>query len=124
LKEIVCRFLQDSGSPLFQHFLDKKWLSLQSHFSDVFNKLNRLSCSHQGPITTVFQLFDKVSLFMKKTVLWKSVCESDTLEMFVSMNEYLEEIDYVFEEIKPHVPVGKKVNHLSVKAKESDGCSL
>jgi hypothetical protein len=31
LKEEVRRFLQDSGSPLHQHFLDKKWLALLSY---------------------------------------------------------------------------------------------
>jgi hypothetical protein len=74
-----------------------------SYLSDIFDKLNRLNSYLQGPNATVFQLFDKVSAFMKKTVLWKSLCESDTLEMFVSMSEYLEENDYAFEEIKPHV---------------------
>jgi hypothetical protein len=52
---------------------------------------------------TVFQLFDKVWAFMKKTMLWKSLCDSDTLEMFLNMSEYLEENDYAFEESKPHV---------------------
>jgi hypothetical protein len=50
-----------------------------------------------------FNFFDKVSAFMKKTMLWKSLCESDTLEMFVNMGEYLEENDCAFEESKPHV---------------------
>jgi hypothetical protein len=36
-------------------------------------------------------------------MLWKSLCESDTLEMSVNMSEYLEENDHAFEEIKPHV---------------------
>jgi hypothetical protein len=36
-------------------------------------------------------------------MLWESLSESDTPEMFVSMSEYLEENDYSFEEIKPHV---------------------
>jgi hypothetical protein len=36
-------------------------------------------------------------------MLWKSLCESDTLEMFVNMSDYLEENDYTFEEIKPRV---------------------
>jgi hypothetical protein len=37
-------------------------------------------------------------------MLWKSICESDTLEIFVNMSEYLEENDYAdYEEIKPHV---------------------
>jgi hypothetical protein len=40
---------------------------------------------------------------MKKTMLWKSHCESDTLEIFVNMSEYLEENDYAFEVIKSHV---------------------
>jgi hypothetical protein len=49
-----------------------------------------------------FSFFDKVSAYMKKTMLWKRR-ESDTLEMFVNMSEYLEENDYAFEEIKLHV---------------------
>jgi hypothetical protein len=65
--------------------------------------LNGLNSSFQGPNATVFQLFDKVSAFMGKTMLWKSLCESDTLEMFVNMSEYLEENDYAFEEIKLNV---------------------
>jgi hypothetical protein len=40
---------------------------------------------------------------MKKTILWKSLCESETLEMFVNMIEYLEENGYASEKIKPHV---------------------
>jgi hypothetical protein len=93
LKEEVRRFLQDSGSPLYQHFLDKKCLA------DIFDKLNGLNSSLQGPNATFFQLFDKVSAFMKKTMLWKSLCESDTLEVFVSMIEQLEE------DIKSHVMI-------------------
>jgi hypothetical protein len=67
LKE-VRRFLQDSGSPLYQHFLDKKWLA---HLSDIFDKRNGLNSSFEGSNATVFQIFDKVSAFMKKTMLWK-----------------------------------------------------
>jgi hypothetical protein len=48
----------------------------------------------------IFQLCDKVVAFMKKMMLWKYLCESDTLKMFVIMSEYLEENDYAFEEIK------------------------
>jgi hypothetical protein len=103
LKQEVHRFLQDSDSPLYQHFLDKKWLALLSYLSDIFYKLNELNNSLQGPYATVFQLFDEVSAFMKKTMLWKSLCESDTLEIFDNMSEYLEENYYEFEEIKPHV---------------------
>jgi hypothetical protein len=81
LKEEVRIFLQDSGSPLYQDFLDGKWLAFLSYLSDIFDKLIGLNSCLQGPNTSVFQIFDKVSTFMKKTMLWKSLCESDTLEM-------------------------------------------
>jgi hypothetical protein len=51
LKEEVCRFLQDSGSPLYQQFVDKKWLA------DIFHKHNGLNSSLQGPNSTVFSFF-------------------------------------------------------------------
>jgi hypothetical protein len=103
LKQEVHRFLQGSGSPLYQHFLDKKRLVLLLYLSDTFHKLNGLKSSLQGLNATVFHLFDKVSEFMTETMVWKSLCESDTLEMFVNMSEYLKENYYASEEIKPHV---------------------
>jgi hypothetical protein len=89
LKE-VRKSLQDSGSPLYQHFLDKKCLA------DIFDKLNGLDSSLRDPTATVFQLFHTVSAFMKKTMLWKSLCENNTLQMFVTMTEYPEENDCAF----------------------------
>jgi hypothetical protein len=71
--------------------------------SDIFCKLNGRISSLQGPNATAFQLFDNVSAFKKNMMPWKSLCESDTLEMFVIISEYLEENDYTSEEIKPHV---------------------
>jgi hypothetical protein len=72
-------------------------------FSVISDKLNGVNSSLQDPNATILQHFDKVSAFMKNTMLWKSLSESDTLEMFVNMSEYLEENYYAFEEIKPHV---------------------
>jgi hypothetical protein len=55
LKEEVRRFLQDSASPLYQHFLHKKWLVLLSYLSDIFDKLNRLISYLQGPNATLME---------------------------------------------------------------------
>jgi hypothetical protein len=33
--------------------------------------------------------------------LWKSLCESDSVEMIVNMSEYLQENYYELKEIKP-----------------------
>jgi hypothetical protein len=70
-----------------------------SYLSDIFDKLNGLNSSLQGQNATFFQLFDKVSSFMKKMMSRKILCESDTIEMFVRTSEYLEENDYAFEEL-------------------------
>jgi hypothetical protein len=59
LKEDVRRFLQDSGSPIYQHFLDKKWLALLSYLSDIFEKLNGLKSSLQGPNATIFSFLTR-----------------------------------------------------------------
>jgi hypothetical protein len=55
LKE-VHRFLQDSGSPLYQHL---KWLALLSYLSDILDKLNGLNSSLQGPNVTFFSFLTR-----------------------------------------------------------------
>jgi hypothetical protein len=59
LKEKVRKFLQDSGSQIYQQFLDKKWLALLSYLSDTFVKFNRRKDSLQSSIAATFQLSDK-----------------------------------------------------------------
>jgi hypothetical protein len=74
----VRTFLQDSGSPIYQRFLDKKWLALLSYLPDIFDKHNGLN-SLQDPNTTVlffFRFFYKVLALTKKTMLSKRFCES------------------------------------------------
>jgi hypothetical protein len=59
LKEKVRTFLQDSGSPLYQHFLDKKQLAVLSYLSYISDKLKGLNSSLQGPNATIFQLLTR-----------------------------------------------------------------
>lgn len=76
---------------------------LACHTPDISDKLNGLNPSLQGQNATVFHLSDKVSAYIKKTMLRKSLCGSEIPEMYVNMSEYTEENDYAFEEIKPHI---------------------
>jgi hypothetical protein len=71
--------------------------------SDISDELGGLNSSLQSLNATVFQIFDKVLAFIKKMMLRKSLCESDTIKMFVNVSEYLQGNYYTFEEIKPHV---------------------
>jgi hypothetical protein len=63
---------------------------LGSYLSDIFDKLNRLNTSLQSPNSTISQIFDEVSGLIKKMILSKSLCEGDSIEMFVNMSEYLQ----------------------------------
>jgi hypothetical protein len=65
------RFLQNSGSPLYQHFLGKKLLAILSYLSDIFDKLDGLNFFRQGSNAQVFQVFDKVLTFMKENATEK-----------------------------------------------------
>jgi hypothetical protein len=67
--------------------LDKKWLALLLYLSDIFYKLNSLNTSIQGPNATILQIFDNVSGLIEKMTLWKSLCEGDSIEMFVIVSE-------------------------------------
>jgi hypothetical protein len=51
----------------------------------------------------LFSFFDKVFGFIKKVTLWKNAFASDSVEMFFSMSEYLQENDYEIRGIKPQV---------------------
>jgi hypothetical protein len=64
-------FFQDSDSQIYQHVLDK-WLALLSYLSDIFDKLNRLNTSLQGPNAPTFLPFDKVSGFIREVTLGKA----------------------------------------------------
>jgi hypothetical protein len=68
----------------------------------VFGGISR-QISLQGPNETSFYFSKKLLAFMRKTMLWKIFCESDILEIFVNMSEYLNENDYICIEIKSQV---------------------
>jgi hypothetical protein len=65
------------------------------HLPVIFDKFNRLNSSLRDPSRTLFQVFDKVSAFIKKVMLWKILCGGEIWEIFLHMSEYLEEHDYI-----------------------------
>jgi hypothetical protein len=138
--------LQDFGFALRQQFVGKKRLARLAYLSDMFDNLNGQRFSLQGPNASGLKFFDKVSSSMKKTIVWKSLCGSGSMEVFVSVSEYrgddctLEDVGHLtnsednfkirFPELEQlqqfewmrhpfAVTVGEKISHVSVKAREA-----
>ena len=56
---------------------------------DIFEKLNQLNQSMQGPHVNIFTQSDKICAFMKKIELWKRNVENHSFDMFSNLQEFL-----------------------------------
>ena len=84
--------------------------------ADIFEKLNILNTSLQGPNTHILLLSDKICAFIKKLELWKSLRENDNTEMFGSMSGFIQENELSFDDVKPIIlthldNLGKQFTH-------------
>lgn len=91
LREEVRIFLADNGSPLADHLTDTSWVSKLAYMAGIFDKLNSLNLSLQGPNTNILTLSDKVNGFSKKLERWAERVESGNVEMFPELDDFLQE---------------------------------
>ena len=116
LKDELRLFLLDAKSPLASCFSNARWLVILAYMADIFEKLNILNTSLQGPNTHILLLNDKICAFIKKLELWKSLCENDNTEMFGSMSGFIQENELSFDDVKPIIlthldNLGKQFTH-------------
>ena len=78
-------------SPLASCFSNARWLVILAYMADIFEKLNILNTSLQGPNTHILLLNYKICAFIKKLELSKSLCENDNTEIFGSMSGFIQE---------------------------------
>ncbi|KAK5863610.1 hypothetical protein PBY51_000631 [Eleginops maclovinus] len=90
LRSEVRTFLSDVHSPLADHLTDSRWLSRLAYLACIFDKLNSLNLSLQGPSTNILTLSDKVNAFTKKLQRWAARAESGDFEMFSELHDFLE----------------------------------
>ena len=69
LREEVLHVLLEKKSSLAEHLEDNNWLAKQSFLVDMFDKLNALNLSLQGPLITAVTLSDKVAACGKCALL-------------------------------------------------------
>ena len=76
--------------------------------SDIFEKLDNPNLSLQEENSNVFTLISKIEVFMKKISIWLQKVANSSYEMFMCMEDFIQENELGFDAIKPLV-----INHLT-----------
>lgn len=87
LKLEIISFLDDESIDLgFSLNDDNWWLKIQ-FLSDLFDKLNSLNLSLQGPTENIISSTSKLKSFDEKLALWKSKVANENFDCFPLVNE-------------------------------------
>ena len=89
LREEVLELLLEKKSHLAENVQDNNWLSKLAYPADMFDKLNILNLSLQGPQTNAVTLNDKKSEFISKLKLWQERI-LNSFGVFPQLNEHVE----------------------------------
>ncbi len=100
LREEVRIFLSDCSSPLADYLTDPKWVASLAYLASIFDKLNSLNLSLQGPNTNVLILSDKVTAFKKKLERWAVRVEGGSVEMFPELDDFMDSYDITIQTMK------------------------
>jgi hypothetical protein len=100
LRKEVELFLIDKKSDPSHYLQDNKWVARLSYLSDIFSYINQLTLKFEGPVTTMFNAWNKTEYFKYKLklclnmiaegnnecfsrtqiLLWKQVTSFDTIQ--------------------------------------------
>ncbi|XP_053117964.1 zinc finger MYM-type protein 6-like [Hemicordylus capensis] len=79
------------------------WIAKVAYLSDIFNAINSLNLSLQGPLATIFTMGNKISAFKKKLELWIHRSEGGNYDMFETFSSLIcsdEGLDFDHSSIK------------------------
>jgi len=71
LKTEVSLFLKEKDNSLFEYFKKKDFICKLAYLADIFNHMNDICLSIQGPDTTIMDATEKLQAFLLKMSLWK-----------------------------------------------------
>lgn len=87
LRNEIDQFLSDQNSNLTTHFKDPVWNAKLAYLADVFDELNKLNTSMQGPKTNNLDLSDKINGFTGKVRRWIERVRNGVTAMFPCYTE-------------------------------------
>ncbi len=103
LREEVHSLLKDSKLEFAHCLTNPTWLSKLAYLACIFERLNMLNLSLQGPNTNILTMNDKVDAFVKKLERWAERVEQGNVEMFPELEEHLEENGLSLSSLKEHI---------------------
>ena len=107
LRDELLLFLYEHNNTLAQFLTDETWLARLAYLADIFNILNGLNLSLQGPDSNILKTHDKINSFQKKLCIWKRRCQEGIYDMFPLLATYLIEHD-----INTKVVASVVLNHI------------
>ena len=93
LQAEIAAFVAQSNSPLADLFSNSVWLAHVAYLTDVFEQLNTLNMSMQGRGNNIFEQYDKIDAFKKKTSMWASHVSKKQLDMFSNARHEGQQLD-------------------------------
>uniref|UniRef100_A0A8C6SUE5 HAT C-terminal dimerisation domain-containing protein n=1 Tax=Neogobius melanostomus TaxID=47308 RepID=A0A8C6SUE5_9GOBI len=93
LREEVRIFLSDCGSPLAEHLSDPKWVASLAYLASIFDRLNILNTSLQGPNANVLTLSEKITAFKRKLERWAVRMDEGCADMFPELDDFMDSYD-------------------------------
>jgi hypothetical protein len=84
LREELLLFFRDNNKATFYDFFgDTKWLLKLAYLADIYQHLNTLNTSMQGPKENILTSTDKLLAFKNKLQVRKKTLSSGNIEMFL-----------------------------------------
>ena len=100
LRDEVRLFLIKSESQLADYLTDPDWLASLAYLSCIFERLNLLNLSLQGPNTNILILSDKIDAFTRKLERWAVRVDGGSVEMFPEVEEFMAENELSVDNVK------------------------
>lgn len=108
LREELLQYLTEYNANLAALLTDETWLAKLSYLVDIFNVLNALNLSMQGPDMNIMNSHDKISAFKKKLRIWSKRVNENIFHMFPTLFKQLSnavsvDVDSVTFSVKNHL---------------------
>ncbi|XP_071033014.1 protein FAM200C [Parasteatoda tepidariorum] len=89
LKTEVSLFLEEKDNSLFEYFKKKDFIWKLAYLADIFNHMNDICLSIQGPDTTIMDATEKLQAFLLKMSVWKIRIQNGMYATFQMLDEVL-----------------------------------
>ncbi len=104
----VVQFLRHQNSPLADELDSLQTRRQIAYLADVFELLNQLNLSLQGPDVSIIRGQEKLASFLEKLTLWKSRVENGNFANFATLDSLeldVQEADTIKDDIVHHLTI-------------------